>query len=204
MKVREYIDRNYNVARPYDSIAKIENELIKYGYVAVIDEEENFLGLLTPEDIIRKQHNLVIDCLTDFSKIGEEEDLSTALELMHRKNLKFVPVISDKDRLAGIIDGTRIFEVFNKMQNGNNTLVFHNIIGSKDIEESKHSFIHQMFHNVKNPLQVILSSAYLLADIKEKKERDMLVNCIKSNIDKVDQLLDKLYSEYQHISNIDE
>jgi len=204
MKVREYIDRNYYRANPYDSIIKIEKELIKNGYVAIVDKNEQFFGLLTSDDVLIKQHNLAIDCLTDSTKIGEEEYLSSALELMYKKNLRFLPVVSSNGRLSGIIDKLKIIEELNRIQNGNNTVIFHNVIGPNDIEESKHSFIHQMFHNVKNPLQVILSSAYLLADMKEKKERDILINCIKSNIEKVDQLVDKLYSEYHDFNTINE
>ena len=63
--------------------------------------------------------------------------------------------------------------------------------------------MHQMFHNVKNPLQVILSSVYLLADIKEKRDKEILISSIKSNIDKVDNLIDTLYSEY-HVGSMQE
>ena len=201
MKIKSFIDRDFNRAKPYDSIARIENDLLQYGFLAIIGDTDEFFGLLTTEDVLKAQHNLAIDCLTDFSKMNENEELSEALALMHNRSLKFLAIFSNDRKFIGVINSIKVIEEINRIQNSKNEIVFNNIIGPRDVEQSKQLFMHQMFHNVKNPLQVILSSVYLLADIKEKRDKEILISSIKSNIDKVDNLIDTLYSEY-HVGSM--
>lgn len=200
MKIKYVVNKSFAHTQPFESILRIEERLIQFGYLVVIDENEKYKGLVTINDVLEKQHNLVIDCISNITGVSEEEDISTALDLMYDKKINILPVFSSSNSFIGIITLTQLLEELSKYQNQSNNICINNIVGNNDLERAKQLFINQLFHNTKNPIQVILSSLDLLKETTKKKEIDILHNNIRSSIKKIDDLVDKLYSEYYQCS----
>jgi signal transduction histidine kinase len=175
---------------------RIEDELLHYGYLVVFDEDGSFKGILTVNDVLKKQHNLVIDCLSDVEKISEDEEIGSALSIMYDRRRSVLPVFAFSGDFSGVIRLTRLLEELGKFQNRSNQISINNIVGDDEIERAKQLFIDQLFHHTKNPIQVILSSLDLLKETKNEQDIEILHNNILSSVKKINDLIDGLYLEY--------
>jgi signal transduction histidine kinase len=71
-----------------------------------------------------------------------------------------------------------------------------NITGTPEIESAKRQFVADMLHNIKNPIQTILSAAELLSQDDNRKDFTILLNAIVSSAKQVDELFNHLYVQY--------
>ena len=55
MQLKRHINPDFPVIHPYSGINSITDELITNGYLAVIDENNKFWGILTPGDLVKRQ-----------------------------------------------------------------------------------------------------------------------------------------------------
>lgn len=202
MKIKHFVTRTRIFTRPYASIAEIEERLLRDGHLVVLDEDGNYVGLITPEAVLKKRHNLVIDCLAESAGIEDYKEVRDALNRMLEERVHVLPVFSNERVFLGTVSLSGLLQELHNIENGETGVIFQNIIGPTEIEDAKSLFIKQMFHNVKNPLQAVLSSVQILAETKNPQDKGVLMKCIESNIHKVDTLLETLYAQYHDMHTL--
>ncbi len=98
---------NYLEVRPWDGVNTIQPKLLCSGFAVVIDEN-GFWGILTTNNILKKNHRLVIDCLEPTIPFVKEKDsLPFVLDLMYRSNNEVLPYINQK-KFFGVITRNQI------------------------------------------------------------------------------------------------
>lgn len=175
----------------------IEETLIKEGYVVVFNRSD-FLGLLSQADVLKKGHNLVIDCLSEKKALQLTDPLDLALETMDESQEEALPVL-DGQNYAGIVTYTGILRQCINMQKSivNIHLESHHPDQRKEnCDQSRQVFVQQLSHYMRNPIQVILSSLHMLKDSEGNIEKKVLLNSIYSSTRQLDKILCSLFEEH--------
>ena len=101
--VGNFVRKDFQTTYPYVGVNSIRELLISHSAIVVLDEDTNeYLGVLTPLDIVQRQHNLVIDCLTNKSILQFECDVEEALETMHKQNTEVLP-LENQNKFEGLV-----------------------------------------------------------------------------------------------------
>jgi PAS domain S-box-containing protein len=86
--------------------ASIRSRVIEEEFVVVADRGR-FLGLLTPEDLLRSEGGSLADCLRETPGIEETDDLGEVLRRMDEARTHVLPVFRN-DRFLGVVRRQRI------------------------------------------------------------------------------------------------
>ena len=97
------IDQQYAIVYAYAGVDAIRLRLAKEEAIVVLDEEERFIGLITPRDVVQRGHRLVIDCLQEKPTIHPEHSVSEALHVMIEAREYVLPVVYERGKLAGLL-----------------------------------------------------------------------------------------------------
>jgi signal transduction histidine kinase len=160
MEIKEYISYVYQTVNPYVGIHSIEEILIKNEYVVVI-ENDNYIGILTPCDLIKRPHKIVIDCLTEKKHISSNDTLLSVLDKFDNNQCSALPVFHE-DRFVGVIEK---HDLINKLKQKINELYSKSIIS----QNLKSAFIHNLSHEIRTPLNGLLGFLDLVSNIKTKE-----------------------------------
>lgn len=102
-QVGNFVQKSFQTTHPYVGVNLIRKKLITHSAIVVFEEENNdYLGVLTPLDIIQRQHNLVIDCLIKKPMLQYDNDIENALETMHKQNAEVLP-LGKQNKFEGLI-----------------------------------------------------------------------------------------------------
>ncbi|MBU0927423.1 MAG: CBS domain-containing protein [Spirochaetes bacterium] len=195
MKASALINRVEAIVDPYDSVASVERELMSLGYL-VVKDGPSFLGILVQSDVIEMAHSLVIDCVTPKPSIRDDAGLEEALGVMRARRLPYLPVVNGGGDYMGSVGLDAILGELVSMRRAPVAVSVANVIGPDSAEECKQAFIAQLTHHVKNPLQVIMSSASLLRAACDESERSILLDSIATSVEDIDAVIDGLVARY--------
>jgi len=189
------LSKDAAIVHPFAAISSIEPLLLEQGYL-VVQDESVFIGILTKADVIRKAHNIVIDCIVPKKAIHMDDEIEKILDVMQEEKQYVLPVFDEHEKYMGCVTYYRILQELGLFQKQPVNINIRNIVGTKDVEDSKQVFINELYHNTKNPLQVIFSSLNLYKEAKGKKEKDLLLNSIYSSAKQLDEVFNGLFMEY--------
>jgi predicted transcriptional regulator len=195
MKASLLLNRNEHWVKPLSPVSTVEGPLLEDGYVVVIDGGK-FFGILTPSDVIRNPHTLVVDCLTKKTPIDHELEIHAIHTLMAAEKAGVLPVFGDANEYLGSITMNSVLSHLRSMNTVPAVLNFHNVIGDGETEVAKQHFTHELYHSTKNPLQVIYSALGLLETIAGERERNHLLQSIYQSAKKIDDVIERLKLEY--------
>jgi len=191
MKVDYFIKRDFKVASPLVGVAEIKHQLLIESAI-VIMEENQYFGILTTIDLLRKPHILVLDCISYKIEIGKDCTISDALFNMKKYNSDVLPVFED-GHISGLVFKNDILDYLNQHQielqtellNRTKTLEDKNaelikIIKDQkedlaavveqrtreliDLVETKEKIIRIIVHELRNPFTSILGFLNLMQD----------------------------------------
>lgn len=101
--VGNFVRKDFQTTCPCVGVNSIREKLISQSAIVVLDEDTNeYLGVLTPLDIVQRQHNLVIDCLTNKPILQFECNVEEALETMHKQNAEVLP-LENQNKFEGLV-----------------------------------------------------------------------------------------------------
>lgn len=100
MKIGELASTSYLTVSPHESVASVEERLVREKFV-VIEDEGRYVGLLTLCDRIKRPHVLAVDCLCERVALDAEEPLERAIEVMEEASAHFLPVL-EGGRFVGV------------------------------------------------------------------------------------------------------
>ena len=148
MEIETLISLDYPSVNPYEGINRIGEQLLEKQYLAVIDEDNLFYGVLTPSDVLKRPHNLVVDCLTKKDSVSITDSIAQTLEKLYSNHSIALPVYQD-DVFVGIIEETIILLALKDKI----TELYNSSVISQNI---KVSFINNLSHELRTPLNHIL------------------------------------------------
>lgn len=179
MEIKNYISKLYPTVRPFDGVNSIEEKLLEKEYLVVIDDDEKFHGILTPFDLIKRPHKIVIDCLTEKEHISADETFISALDKFNKNQCPALPIFQE-NKFVGIIEKHKLINILDVKINE-----FYNksIISQK----VKTSFLNNLSHEIRTPLNGLLGFLQIISklDIEDfKTEGKKHYNIIKKSADR--------------------
>ncbi|OFX61126.1 MAG: hypothetical protein A2066_12555 [Bacteroidetes bacterium GWB2_41_8] len=157
MQLKRHINPDFPVIHPYSGVDSITDELFTYGYLAVIDENSKFWGILTPMDLLKRPHKIVADCLTLKDVLTDEDNIAQALEKFLANQSVALPFFNC-NQLVGIVEKETltkhilksIDELFDK---------------SGAADRLKRLLLANLSHEIRTPLNSIVGFLELIEDI---------------------------------------
>lgn len=103
-QVSAYVTRHYERVYRFSSVHACRKALIENEALAVFDEEDNsFVGILTPKDVIERPHVLVADCFKSRTPVEPEWPVSKVIDSMLKQCINVLPVVSAGNNLHGLV-----------------------------------------------------------------------------------------------------
>jgi len=198
MDAKMCLQHDEAIVGPFDSISSFLPTLISKTYV-VVEDIEKVHGLLTPADVLAEGHQLAIDCIRPIPVIHEFDSIETALIILNNEKRYVLPVYDKKEKYIGSITYKRIIEEVGLIKRQPVEVKVTNIIGTYDIETAKQSFLHELYHNTKNPLQVIYSSVNLCKAADNSMEKENLLSSISESTKQIEDTISSLFYSYFRI-----
>ena len=108
MQVGVLARNDYPECAPFDGIGAVESRLLENGFLIVRDAG-NYVGILTPHDVVERPRRLVADCLGQIPAVQAEADIETVLARMKQENYAILPVFQG-DAFCGVVTRRQIVE----------------------------------------------------------------------------------------------
>ena len=179
MEIKNYISNSYMTVLPFAGINSVEKALLKNEYLVVINNDKEFQGILTPFDLIRRPHNIVIDCLTEKEHVSVNETITSVFNKFKKNHCSALPVFKE-NKFIGIVEKHNIID---ELRIKTNELYDRSIIS----QNVKNSFLNNLSHEIRTPLNGVLGFLEIISkldkeDIKTKGEE--YSNIVKKSADK--------------------
>jgi len=209
MKITTFIKTEYIPASAFAGVAELRNQLLQHSAV-VIMEDEQYFGILTALDIVRKPHIIAIDCICNKTNIDSDTTINDALYYMKHDYTDVLPVF-EKKQFIGLVFKSDLLEYLNqhylefqievdrrtkKLEDQNSEFKIKIIQQKQELEqiieqrtkelidliETKEKFIRIIIHELRNPFNNILGFLSLL-----------LKNLRKYDVDIIEKFLTRVY-----------
>lgn len=178
MELKDCISDLYPRVEPCKEINSIVESLLENEYLVVINNNE-YVGILTPWDLIKRPYKIVIDCLTDKEHILDDDTISSVFDKFSRNKSLVLPVFRGNE-FIGIIEKNNLI---NKLKNQVSQLCESLVIS----QNFKASFLDNLSHEIRTPLNSVLGFLEVMSDfdIEDfKVSGDAYHGIIKRNADR--------------------
>jgi len=165
MELNKFISNSYQKVDPYEGVNAINEILVEKKFLVVTDEKEYF-GILTPHDLIKRPHKIVIDCLTEKEHISADETIKSVFKKFNRNRCSVLPVFKE-NRFIGIIEKQHIL---NELELKTEELYNKSIVSQK----VKSTFLHNLSHEIRTPLNGLLGFVEIVNNIQTEGFNDDL------------------------------
>jgi len=179
MEIQKYILNSYPTVAPFTATLTIEEQILKKGYVAIIDNDNKFHGVLSICDLINRPHKLVIDCLTEKVKLYTNDTISSCFDKFNNSLCPALPIFR-KNEFIGIVEKQNIVD---SLKIEIQELYDKSIISQK----VKQSFLNNLSHEVRTPLNGLLGFLELVSELNiddKKSENNVQYNIIRESADR--------------------
>jgi signal transduction histidine kinase len=175
MKINPLIDRNFTSASVLEDTRVIAEWLKEHPYIAIVDEEQQTIGIITGKDLQAYPESLqVIDCDIAKPKVSPEQTIIEAFRLMKEAQTDFLPVY-EGDQFIGLISLMSIMERF------------------VHVVSDMQQLYQKVIHDLRNPIGNLQGLTNVLNEtVTDKESHDLLklinLSC-KHALDILDDLL---------------
>ncbi|MFT3739805.1 MAG: histidine kinase dimerization/phospho-acceptor domain-containing protein [Breznakibacter sp.] len=173
MEILDCISTNYPQTHILQGVSVIEEQLLRHQYLVVLDENENYYGILTPLDLIKRPHKIVIDCLTPKEVIYPDDTLTSIFEKFEKSQSHALPVF-DATNFVGIMEKHAVMK---KLKSKLHEL--HH--GTSTPKNVKNVFLNTLSHEIRTPLNGLLGFMEIVDEIDPKAS--MYSDVIKKSAD---------------------
>ncbi|MBF0438744.1 MAG: CBS domain-containing protein [Magnetococcales bacterium] len=195
MEIDRLVCTQYPTVDAYFSIRAIEKTLLQYGFLVVL-QEGHFLGLLVADDILERQHNLVIDCLRPKPVVSRDSRIKQVFGIMKSHNLAILPVMMD-GAFQGVITQTALIDCICEQgdafeqqiaSHARELMQLNEKLRTENAERklaeenaqaanlAKSRFLANVSHEIRTPLHIIIGFSQLLEEKGEEISRRQLID----------------------------
>jgi len=161
MSIKQLVNIDYAILDAYDGVLWArQSDSIESGIVIL--EQDRPIGVLTASDLARKQHQIIIDCLTLKPSVAREDRIADVLEIMDRSGHNVLMVYDDKNFVGTISKND----------------ITHHIRTSLGQQKLK---VQSAAHDLKNPLASIKMITGLLQENLKLAENRELVDYLEQS-----------------------
>lgn len=161
MIIAEFIKHDYTTIDAYDGVNRVRrSDSINKGIVVL--EENKPIGVLTSADLAKKQHQIIIDCLSKKPVVKQTDKISDILNLMETSG-NTVLMVYDDDLFVGTIS-----------QNDLLTHLYANLNRQKITLQS-------VAHDLQNPIASIKMLSDMLQNNLKLAENKQLVDFVNQS-----------------------
>lgn len=211
MLVKNYYTATYPTINQFKGVCTVQNELSTNRFIVVLDDLNNYVGIVTPCDILERPHKIIADCLIDKPRIDINEEIISLIKRIDIDRFIVLPVF-DNQIFCGIIRKIDIIKaLFDKIEE---------VCKHSDISKNiMNLMLENLSHEVRTPLNSIVGFIEVLSSLDEeelKEHCELYSNLVLVNSEKflltMDSIIElakihsgdsiKLYSEDFSIETI--
>ncbi|MCV9926429.1 ATP-binding protein [Flavobacterium sp. LS1R49] len=163
MSITPFVNYDYVTLDAYAGVVTARrSDSIEKGIVVM--EENEAIGILTSSDLAKKQHSIIIDCLTKKPIVGKTDKIADVLNLMDSSGQN-VLMVYDKETFVGTIS--------------QNDIIYH-LHSSLSIQKQT---MQWAAHDLKNPIASIRMISDMLQSNLKLIENKQLVDYLNQSCD---------------------
>lgn len=172
MSIKQLVNIDYAILDAYDGVLWArQSDSIESGIVIL--EEDRPIGVLTASDLARKQHQIIIDCLTLKPSVAREDQIADVLEIMDSSGHNVLMVYDDKNFVGTISKND----------------ITHHIRTSLGQQKLK---VQSAAHDLKNPLASIKMITRMLQENLKLAENRELVDYLEQSCEFAQKIVDDI------------
>ena len=190
MKISHFIRRDFLTVNPYSGINAVKNQVLEHLAVVVQDDEAEFYGVLTTNDIAHNPKTLIIDCLTIKELIDGELSVEETILKMDTAKTDVLPV-GKNGKFVGLVFKNELYKYISDYNlELENTI----LLRTKELEAAiatKDLVFSIIAHDLKSPFNSILGFTELL----KNKIRNL-------DVEKSEKLISSMYFQARNTYNL--
>ena len=172
MSIKQLVNIDYAILDAYDGVLWArQSDSIESGIVIL--EQDRPIGVLTASDLARKQHQIIIDCLTLKPSVAREDQIADVLEIMDSSGHNVLMVYDDKNFVGTISKND----------------ITHHIRTSLGQQKLK---VQSAAHDLKNPLASIKMITRMLQENLKLAENRELVDYLEQSCEFAQKIVDDI------------
>lgn len=190
MKISHFIRKDFQTVNLYSGINAAKYLVLEHLAVVVQDDDGEFYGVLTTNDIVHNPKNLIIDCLTIKELIDAELSVKETILKMDKEKSNVFPV-GENGNFIGLVFKN---ELYKYISDYNLELEKKILERTKELEAAiatKDLIFSIISHDLKSPFNAILGFTELL----KNKIRNL-------DVEKSEKLISSMYFQARNTYNL--
>jgi signal transduction histidine kinase len=164
MDLKKYLLDSYPTVGPFEGVNAVESRLLESNFLVVIDEDKTFHGVLSPLDLIKRPHKIVVDCISKKENITFSDSIFDVIEKFRKNQCSALPVMHN-DSFVGIIEKKQmLYDLEQKIKELHDKSLIS--------EKTKAFFLNNLSHEIRTPLNGIIGFLDVIGHVGQATEEE--------------------------------
>lgn len=195
MKITHLIRKDFLTINPFSGLNAVKNELLEHNAI-VVQDENNFYGVLTIKDFVEKPKALVIDCLSIKKIIDHELSVEEVLTEMNELNLDVLPV-GKNEEFIGLVFKNELFNYISEYNLELEAIINKRTIELKKALQTKDLMFSIIAHDLRSPFNTFIG----FSDLLKKNLRNYEIEKAERFISEINSQAKKTFNLLENLLN---
>lgn len=189
MKILHLIRKDFITINPFYGLNAVKKELLERTALVVQDENQ-FYGVLTTNDFVSNPKVLVIDCLSFKKLVDCEQSVSEVLSEMNISNNDVLPV-GKEGEFIGLVFKNELYKYISEYNLELETIIHERTLELKETLKTKDLMFSIIAHDLRTPFNTIMGFT------------DLLKNNLRNyKIDKSERFINEMNTQAKRTLNL--